>query len=90
MNVRLVDLGIAEDLLNRVKSTVCGGGPGRALRNGHELGKCGLGCAPVGVWERLLFIELLGLGTEKMLEGDGCTVGCAGVGLDGSDAGAGA
>ena len=44
----------------------------------------GLGCADE-VGERLLFIELLGLGTEKPPKRDGC----AGVGLDGSDAGAG-
>ena len=42
----------------------------------------GLGCAE-GVWERLLFIKLLGLGMEKWPKG------CAGVGLDGSGAGAG-
>ena len=44
-----------------------------------------LGCAE-GVWERLLFIELLGLATEKWPNTDDC----AGVGLDGSGAGAGA
>jgi hypothetical protein len=48
----------------------------------------GLGCAE-GVWERLPFIELLGLETEKWPKTD-CGVGCAGVGLDSSGAGAGA
>jgi len=48
----------------------------------------GLGCADE-VRERLLFIELLGLATEKVPKRDGCRDGCAGVGLDGSDAGAG-
>ena len=47
----------------------------------------GLGCAEE-VWERLLFIGLLGLATEKRPK-DGCRGPCAGVGLDGSGAGAG-
>lgn len=38
----------------------------------------------------MLFIEILGLGTEKIPKEGGCIVGCDGVGLDGSGAGAGA
>ena len=49
----------------------------------------GLGCAD-GASERLLFIEILDLGTEKISKEDDCVVGCDGVGLDGSGAGAGA
>jgi hypothetical protein len=45
----------------------------------------GLGCEDE-FWERLLFIKLLGLGTEKMPKEDGCIVGCDGVGLEGSGA----
>jgi hypothetical protein len=49
----------------------------------------GLGCAD-GVMERLVLIEVLGLGTEKVPKIDGCRVGSAGERLDVSDTGAGA